>query len=417
MNSILGFSESFSANYYCRFCTTDKATATQQLKVDCLSLRKENEYRNHVQNKLYGIRENCVWNNLMNFHVYNNVSCDIMHDLFEGIHRYEMALIVANFVERDFFTLNYLNNRIQYFLYDNLDRNKPTEIKHNHIANKCIIMSAAEMLSLVVNFRFIIGDVVPHNDPVWQFYLKLLEITEILIADSITEPLSRFLENLIQEHHESYISIFNTHLKPKHHFMLHYREIINKIGPLSSTSSIRYEAKHKQLKDIAKNINNHINLPYTLASRLQLKVAHRMMSEVGTEDNVEIGKLYVLENLPAENYNFLDDLLVSQSLYTERYKINGIQYKINDIITIDYIDENPIFGVIINILINKDNSNCSFCYKKLRTKVFDLHFRAYEVELTNDKDHIKIEKLTTIIPTILHTIGRDKLYVSTSKLF
>lgn len=414
LNSVLGFVESFSANYYCRFCITHKSITCQQLKEDHLTVRVENEYNDHARDMLYGVKEDCVWNNLTNFHVYNNINCDIMHDLFEGIHRYEMAVIIENFIERNLFTLDNLNSRIKYFVYDNLDRNKPTKIKDEHIRNKCIIMSSAEMLSLVLNFRFIIGNIIPDNDPIWHFYLKLLQITEILISDSIADTVSELLENLITEHHSLYIRLFSTTLKPKHHFLLHYKNIISKVGPLSNISSIRFEGKHKDLKDSAKNVNNNINLPYTIATRLQLKVTHRMLSKVGLEDNIHIGKLEVLDNVLLQDYKNTN-VITEQFLSTNSYKINGIEYKHHDVIAIGYVNEMPVFGIITNILIHKEELTCSFWYDVLHTEIFNLHFRAYEVKYANSKGHIPIENLISRTPTILHRID-NKLYVSTSKI-
>jgi len=40
------------------------------------------------------IKEMCIWHELSNFHVTNNLSCDLMHDVLEGILRYDMAEII-----------------------------------------------------------------------------------------------------------------------------------------------------------------------------------------------------------------------------------------------------------------------------------------------------------------------------------
>ena len=37
-----------------------------------------------------GIKEECCYNSIPSFHVSQNVYCDIMHDLLEGVCRYVM---------------------------------------------------------------------------------------------------------------------------------------------------------------------------------------------------------------------------------------------------------------------------------------------------------------------------------------
>jgi len=63
----------------------------------------------------------------------------------------------------------------------------------------------------------------------------------------------KYLKYLISEHHDMYLSLFNS-LKPKHHFLLHYPNIILKTGPLIYLSCMRFEAKHKERN--IKNANN-----------------------------------------------------------------------------------------------------------------------------------------------------------------
>lgn len=45
-----------------------------------------------------GIRENSVWNSLQNFHVVQNYSVNIMHDLLEGVCIYDLKIIFNKFI-------------------------------------------------------------------------------------------------------------------------------------------------------------------------------------------------------------------------------------------------------------------------------------------------------------------------------
>jgi len=60
--------------------------------------------------------------------------------------------------------------------------------------------------------------------------------------------------------------------------MVHYPMIIKKCGPLSLIWSMRFESKHKELKETAKSITSRKNACYTLALKHQLNVAYRILS-------------------------------------------------------------------------------------------------------------------------------------------
>lgn len=83
------------------------------------------------------------------------MSCDIMHDLFEGIYRYDMALIINHYIQLNYFSITTLNSRIQYFSYDNFQKNKPPSVTKAHLTNGNIIFSASEMLCFVKNFNLL----------------------------------------------------------------------------------------------------------------------------------------------------------------------------------------------------------------------------------------------------------------------
>ncbi|KAB0794561.1 hypothetical protein PPYR_10383 [Photinus pyralis] len=87
LHTILGCVESFSAASYCRFCTTIRTDAETQTVENQYSVRDVKDYDNHLLQNV-GLKEHCIFNQLGTFHIYNNLSCDIMHDLYEGVHSF-----------------------------------------------------------------------------------------------------------------------------------------------------------------------------------------------------------------------------------------------------------------------------------------------------------------------------------------
>ncbi|KAL4711733.1 hypothetical protein ACJJTC_003500 [Scirpophaga incertulas] len=395
LHSILGFSESFSALSYCRFCHSTKDQCRTQMTCDDNTKRTVDQYKDDVIQKK-GIRENCIWNEINDFHVYNNVYCDVMHDLCEGVHRYGMALIINSLITLKFFTLNQLNDRIKYF--DFRVSNKPPLVSKNNLDKGAIMFSASEMLCLVRYFQFLVGDLVPDNDDIWQYYLCLLELTNVIMSQTFSNELLLFLKNLIFEHHERYISLFGG-LKPKHHFLVHYPDIIKNIGPPILLSAFKYEAKHLDLKRVSNSINTQKNLPLSLAIKCQLKCCYRFQNKRGLPKVIQHGKVKG-ERLITE--------LESEDMYgyVKWIVINGIKYMIGDCLLYDYEDAvTPTFCKISQILVAREDRYKFYfycCY--LNTNNFDNHFKSFIVDDTDTWELLKLNNCYSIIPKQVHTI-------------
>lgn len=70
LNSSLGFSKSFSSNYYCRICKAHKSSMITESKQNDQLLRTRTNYENDVHSndpRNTGVREECVFNSLTSF--------------------------------------------------------------------------------------------------------------------------------------------------------------------------------------------------------------------------------------------------------------------------------------------------------------------------------------------------------------
>jgi len=52
----------------------------------------------------------------------DNIVCDFMHDIPEGVARYDMAVIINHLITNKYFTLDILNKRIELFNYGETER-------------------------------------------------------------------------------------------------------------------------------------------------------------------------------------------------------------------------------------------------------------------------------------------------------
>jgi len=168
-HSVAGFMQSFSVEYYCRFCT-GKSSDIQLHSVasGAFSLRTKELHQAHVKQAqdtgtfCYGVKNECVFTkNLSNFHVIFGYPPDLAHDLFEGIIPVELARCLALLISRTFFTLGELNSAIVKFPYKWADRtNKPHVVSQTFSRRKTVGGNAHENWSLLRFLPFLVGSLV-----------------------------------------------------------------------------------------------------------------------------------------------------------------------------------------------------------------------------------------------------------------
>lgn len=141
------------------------------------------------------------------------------------------------------FSLETLNFRKQNFYYELEQTNLSPQIEKHHLHKFPLKMSARQMICFVNFFTLIVGDLIPENDEVWQFFLNFLEIIEILLSHLYTQEDSVLhLKSLISKHNSDNVLFFQFNLKPKHYLLTHYPLIILKSGPPKHFWCFRYEA-------------------------------------------------------------------------------------------------------------------------------------------------------------------------------
>ena len=187
LNEVLGYVASFNANYFCCWCKTLKAITHTDCQERKETLRSVASYENDVllgQEKT-GIAEFSIWNEVENFHVYENCVADIMHDGPEGAFAYDMEHVTYHVIKKaeKKVNLEVLNDRILNFDYRKHGFfNRPPPISDIELKKKTLKMSASKMMTYVYSFPMLIGDLVSH-DEVWFFYLTLRKITWCIMEE------------------------------------------------------------------------------------------------------------------------------------------------------------------------------------------------------------------------------------------
>lgn len=391
LNGLLGYVESFTANHPCRICKVSRGRFNDTFTEDETLVRTKESYDYDVvlcDPSVTGIKQNCVYNVLPTFHVTDNVYCDIMHDICEGVCRYVISSLLNNIIfEKKLFSIDMLNERRAQFVFDH--SSPPPPFSTDNIKKLSLNLSAMEMLNLVLGFNLMVGDLVPLGDAEWEIYLMLRMIVLYCCGLAFTEPELEYLSVIIAEFLQEYRSVFDGTLTLKFHNMLHYPRVIRLLGPLYSMWVMRCEAKHAELKKVAQSTGNFRNICRTLAVRHQLRQAERLMSGRCFDD---AGSLHLpqaaLSAVCLSDLKYgqrISELLGHYGLFRELFRsdcvtVSSVCYRKDDVLVHieDETDMLPTFLQIRSIYIT-DSRDCWFVCNRLQCVQHNHHYQAYEV--------------------------------------
>ncbi|XP_076283963.1 uncharacterized protein LOC143210722 [Lasioglossum baleicum] len=413
LNTILGFSKSFNCNFSCRICEADKKMQRSQVVEDVQLIRTIENYERNAKNLDKGVYEECTFNSIKNFHAVINISVDLMHDIFEGICRYEIGKILKRFiVDEKIFSLEILNHRIRFFDYGSQEsQNTPTLISADSLKKGYIICSASEMACLFYYFGLLIGDLVPKKHEVWEIYIFLRKIVSIVMCRKVNEKNIDTLTKLITEHHKLYCQVFQEQLKFKHHILLHYPRIMRTTGPIKYMSSARFEAKHKELKATAKVITSRCNPSYTLAIKQQLLLNYRFISRKGFCQRLDVGPTMcdILKNV--KDYDDFKSVIPTELVTSLKAvswaQINGTKYKPHMVIK---INESDRVGQIKYILTDSYRK-VYFVFKILKIITFVDHYYAYLISSSDSWGFILQTQIIDFSPLNIHVVAAGDTYI------
>lgn len=388
LNCLFGFVESFSATRYCRICRATRTQCHHLFVEDKSLLRTIKNYETDLKsnNSSTGIKSNSVINELTDFHLIHSRYLDLMHDWFGGGVKYVLSGVLTGLIDIEkIIPLSEVNSRMKKFPFGEVESsNRPRELirdtsKKQVRGNKIKIsikvkQSAAETLCLVRTLGLIIGDVIKdEKNKYWQMYVTLRQAIGIVTGPSYQKSDMTRLRILTARLLEQYYECVGP-LKPKLHFFTHTPETMLLIGPLIHLWCMGPERKNKQLRGVAIRTSSHVDLPLTVAIKLQLYQTYirEVFRNCPTEEyalgsyetkNDRSVQLYFPRQQIAQSFNFV--------------KLFGKIYRIGSIVQRGANDEGPIFGKVIKIFLI--NNNIYFILSYLKTIYFDSKYHAYKV--------------------------------------
>jgi len=420
-HSIGGFLESFSGSHVCRFCL-GKLSEFQEKEVRSRAFqpRTKQEHSIHVQTALenptlthcFGVKRQCVLtDSLKYFHVLSGYPPDLLHDLFEGIVPLELALCLNVLIKKKLFTLFELNGLIGQFPYKWIDKtNRPQSIPLNLSTRRSIGGNAHENWCLLRMLPFIIGSKVPKSEPTWHLLMDLKDIAELVVSPVHTDDTISYLDTKISEHRQRYVQVFPEEtLRPKHHFLEHYPELIKAFGPLVAVWTMRFEAKHSFFKRVVRQTNSFRNILLSLAVKHQHMLAYHLYNTDILKPALSVSKLSSMPlNILKEDIQeavqrkFPGETCIQVANTVTCY---GTGYSVGMILPYGSTGGLPDFVELSLILIF--HGQPAFVVKCLHSW-YSEHLRAFELESTRDVTVLEQQELTDTYPLAAYTVGQKR---------
>lgn len=188
-----------------------------------------------------------MFNDLDYFHVVDNYSVDVMHDINEGVIPFFIKFLFDRIIQKKIASAGDLQALCRDHNYGWFWRKyKPSIIKFDrHNLNQ----NAMQSYCLMLNLPFILIGFRPKLGPEWKAMECLLELLQIIYSTRIRQSDVDRLRQLVKDH-LSYLIAMGLVLLAKHHMLTHYPNLILKIGPLIHSWMMRYESKHKVFTDM-----------------------------------------------------------------------------------------------------------------------------------------------------------------------
>lgn len=268
-HQLAGLCENFSKNsYFCRTCYTTldsfrndpfdvvKSRTPELNTIDLQTLECNSELISYR-----GVKVSCVFNELTHFKMFDlgAVPC-VAHDLFEGWVNYDLYLIFKKLVANGTISLRYLEGRINS-LFKQLKIS--TKITLSFSRKSCNIKAkACDVWHLVQILPFIFTEKseIDYDQPAIVMLLLIKKITDIITSPVLSTEHVKILASDLREYIELRKSHFNTPLRPKHHFTLHYPRYILWMGPIINYCTLFCERKHCFFKRCLRTTLNFKNV-------------------------------------------------------------------------------------------------------------------------------------------------------------
>lgn len=398
-NISLGFAGSFSAECFCRFCECNSLECGRMTKeIESKNRTKEN-YASRLKiieslekvdyHRTCGVKRDCLLNELKYFHVTENISADILHDIYEGAMPFVLKHTIEYMIASKIARKDEIIRMIQFFDFGEMNgRNVPSILGLN---KSNLGQNGAQMKCLFSNVPFIFArfNNIEKLTNVWKCMELLAAISQMVHSFELSLDNLNELNDKIITFLNTVQVVFGVKLIPKLHNLVHYIRIIKAMGPIVYMNTQRFESKHKVFKQIISRSPNFINTCKTLAIRHQ---QHISMTDFGLEDNISCGVKRLLTIDKCEESELEDICRHNEPVYeTKFFCFNSYKYRANFFV----IYFNKLYKIKRILLIDEIIHFYCSSYELLE---FESFFNSYRISSLSQNELIKFDDLELKTP-------------------
>ena len=411
-HQIGGFVESFTANFPCRFCNVHR----DRLRAGHLGeSRRPPQHDAQVAAvqanpelvKSYGVKDESIFHGLGDWHCVTHMPSDIAHDVFEGVAKKLLQLVLSRCVRNGYVTLPTINQRISSFDYKGTDkRDKPAQLIKGTADSVKVKQTFSQTWCLIRLMPMMIGDWIPRHDAGWLLLLKFLHILEWICAPSLRRGHVVYVKEELEEFYADMQTVFQNEMTPKEHFLLHYSDQMFRFGPLRNLWTFRLEGKHQYFIDVVKLNRCHKNICKTLAERHQYHHCISLDSIFKKTVTLSGAILVSTHDVPPQFRGAVVRLCSSREVQVAKsILIGNTMFRCGLVIPVNFVDGTPLFHRIMSCFIIDSVEYVGVCH--LGTLDFDAHHNAYLVQRSNIFDVVAVSRYYDIATLGVYKIPDD----------
>lgn len=143
-----------------------------------------------------GLKRHCIFNQLNHFHMYVNLSVDIMHDVHEGVIPFFINTFHDSLHKNRILSLKQIQQKVRDYNYGHLNKNyKPSPLKFEGNLNQ----NAKQLCNLMSHLPFIFIDQRTLLTKEWDAMVNLLQIIQKYLQREKSKQLTKISKLITTE--------------------------------------------------------------------------------------------------------------------------------------------------------------------------------------------------------------------------
>lgn len=264
------------------------------------------------------------------------------------------------------------------------------------------------MLNLVRNLQILIHEKVPETSRPFFLLSLLKKNSGHHTSHVVYKKTYQVLDVLITDYLKFLNSLFPNSLKPKHHILVHYPQIMKKVGSLWKISSMRSEGKHREGKIVSGSTITRVNICRTISIRHQLMLNFRFMVKKSTDIcKFGTGSAFNLRSLPyfVKIKHFFSKTMTLEMNVVKWFEINGFKIQFDSVFVV--MKEIPEFYIVDKIILDSRN-NVHVTAKKINDVYLREHSQSFVTTYSNKNFEWQVLNLNDLSQAVKTVKNKDK---------